>query len=107
MTDWLISLSKKIPFLKINSYYEAVEAVCHFFFGAFWASFFSHFCRLSSWWFLSAIPLIAFTLYKELFEDGHLRRMLDKTESKDERKDFITDLVTRLLGLVFYLMVLV
>lgn len=39
----------------------------------------------------------AYSVTKELFIDGHLKRMRNGTESIDERRDFWTDLFSRLL----------
>lgn len=44
--------------------------------------------------------LLAYSIYKEYFEDEHWGRLLAHTESVDEAKDFVTDLLTRLLPLI-------
>lgn len=49
---------------------------------------------------------IAFSVYKEAFEDGHLAKIIDKTETPEEKKDFFTDLISRCLPSAVILLVL-
>ena len=96
--DWL----KRLPFTRIANYTEECEALVHFTEGALWSASFAHLCRYSPWLFLTAFGWIGLVLHKELIKEEHWKRIKDKTETEEQRKDLISDIVTKLMGLVFY-----
>src|SRR3990167_1578060 len=99
---WLAKLAKKLPFLNMENPLEEARALVHFSTGALWACFFAHLARHSPLWFLSLLPWILYIAYKELLVDGHLERLKNGTETDEEKKDLISDIVTKLSGLLFY-----
>ena len=49
--------------------------------------------------FVATTPSFGFMVYQEFFHDGHLKRLIEGTETPLQKWDFIGDLLTRFFGL--------
>lgn len=101
---FFLKYGKKVKWVMLNTKVEQMQAMIHVITSALWAASWSHFTKFSAWFYLSIIPWIAYVLWKEFYQDGHLARLKDKTETEDQRKDLISDLFTKHIGLIFYLL---
>lgn len=54
---------------------------------------------VSKWFVLGFVALLIQALWRELVTDGHLKRIMNNTESEDQLLDFKCDVITRLGGL--------
>ena len=89
---------------KIASFLEFpnTEISSHVYGGIAWSVFFTHWCRYSKWFWLTLPLYVTIIVFRELYIDGHLKRILKKTESPEEFKDLKMDLFTKLIGIVGY-----
>jgi hypothetical protein len=70
---------------------EPGVAMYHIYSGLVWSLLWAHFCRLSPWFFFSALFWIGLILFRELWVERH------QTASKTR-----SDIITKLVGLVGY-----
>lgn len=104
----LFDFFSQFSWLDIHDMTAARTALLHFVIGAWWATMFSHLIRHhSKWWWLSLPLFVGIAFYQEAFADGHLLRMINGTESLASAADMRADLITKLSGLIFYLLVLI
>lgn len=75
------------------------EFGCHLGFG-FAVPLFVHYLWGNDSFILALALWATYSVVKEVVIDGHLKRMRNGTETPTERKDFWTDLLSRLLPLV-------
>ncbi len=102
---FLLDLAKKISYIGVHDLLTDQQALLHFLGASTWALFNTVLIRDKSKWFWLSFPIwILSVLYKEFFVDGHLGRLQSGVESNTEFQDMIADLITKLSGLVFYLL---
>lgn len=92
-------------FIKIFGWFvinrnDAKNHAIHFFLGSWWACLF----RCYSWWKIAMIVYIVYSFVQELFLDGHVSRIIHGTEKKTEFIDMFKDLLTRQIGLAFFVL---
>lgn len=105
LDNLLVKICDKLPFLNTEGQtWRYDEIGTHVFSGLAWALFWAQLCRYSKWCWLSLPLWIAWTWYKELLVDGHLWGILHGTDSSYEIRDFISDIITKHIGLIGYLM---
>lgn len=103
----LYDFFQQFSWLDIHNMTSARTAFLHFAISAWWATMFSHLIRRhSGWWWLSLPFFVTIVFYQEAFADGHLLRNLMGTESLTSAADLRADLITKLAGLIFYLLAL-
>jgi len=81
------------------------NAFVHILVGSLWGAGWANLFRVSRWTALSIPAFSLLILYREFIEDGHLKRLVSKTETSDQLHDLKEDLATKLAGLLFYLLV--
>lgn len=98
MESWLQRLLSKLTFLNLGSSRLQAEFGSHLGFG-FTVPLLAHFILGPK----ALIPALwiwgAYSVIKELFTDGHLKRIILGSEKPEEFKDFYTDLLSRLAPL--------
>lgn len=103
----LYDFFRQFSWLDLHDMTGARTAFLHFAISSWWAAGFSHLIRRHSrWWWLSLPAFVTLVFYQEAFADGHLFRNLAGTESLASAADLRADLITKLSGLVFYLLAL-
>jgi len=80
------------------------NAFIHILVGSLWGAGWANLFRVSRWTSLSIPAFILLVLYREFIDDGHLKRLVSKTETPGELHDLKEDLSTKLVGLLFYLL---
>lgn len=96
-------LLNRISFLNINTPQLLAEFASHI--GWSLGYLFLTYCLFGDGYLvLSAYLWVFYSVVKELFEDGHLKRIIKRTESKEDFKDFITDLLSRIIGPLLFIM---
>jgi len=119
---WLIKLGSKIKWLNLDNPLKkkwdyARHIAVHFLSSALWAAVFSiAILDWSNWFWFSALVWVAYVIYYEGWVDGHWVRLMDIDEKdwdhlhgeqhyEEMNKDLISDIITKLAGLSFYLLV--
>jgi hypothetical protein len=99
---WLRRWAGKLSWVNLSTPIDEVRALVHVATSLAWSFGFAHAhdWRVSL---ISGTVWVVYALYKELAVDGHFGRLAAGVESIPEKKDLISDLVTKLVGLVGYL----
>jgi len=106
MTKILFKLAYKISKTLKERYPEVTNFNCedayyHISFYLTWGLFINILSLVISKYFLFMnLGLIVQIFYKELIIDGHLKRILNKTEANSQFLDFKSDLITRFIPFV-------
>lgn len=103
MEQWLQDLVAKLNWLNVGDERLQAEFASHLGWSLAVPLFVYY---LNPRWYLWA--LLGWALYaveKETLEDGHLKRLWNKSETPEEFKDFYTDLLARLLPVLVLLLI--
>lgn len=102
METFLEKILGRISFLNINSPQLLAEFASHV--GWSLGYLFVVYCFMGDSFLLGGAYLwVGYSVVKETMEDGHLKRICKGTEPPEELKDFITDLLSRTIGPLIFI----
>lgn len=103
METILERLLARINFLNVNTPQLLAEFASHI--GWSLGYLFVVYCFMGDSFLLwGAYLWVFYSVYKELIEDGHLKRLINGVETRDDFKDLVTDFLSRVIGPIIFIL---
>ena len=96
---FLYQLARSIPIFYVPDIGRFYQLTFHVLYNIAWCSWWFGMREHTKWWKFFILIAIFYVPFQELFLDGHIYRLFLGTETLDSYRDFVSDVVSKYIGI--------